>query len=118
MQENMRLEQRIDIFLGFLLARADRMSRAIQIALEYRRVQQGPHARRFLQETIQGYRDALQQHLLITEPLQISSVLSFIFGLLVYRQLDPDNVELPEQLKLLSMMLRLHNMAQNQPQKG
>ncbi len=98
-------EQRLVVLEGFVADHAEPMGHALRIALEFHREATGPADRALLQETLREYRVAIEAQLGLDDPTAGSAVLSFILGILIHRVLDPDQVDVAAQVKLVELAL-------------
>jgi len=87
----------------FVIDYADDLQRSLLVAVDFSR-QEGEDVRQVILENIALYRNVLGERLGLTPP-RASLVLSFFFGILVQRHLDPDSVDLPSQLTALGSLL-------------
>jgi len=97
--------QRLVVLEGFVADHADTMGHALRIALEFHREATGPADRALLQETLREYRSAIEAQLGIDDPAAGSAILSFILGILIHRVLDPGQVDVAAQVKLVEQAL-------------
>jgi len=86
---------------AYIRNRSPRLTKALQIALEYQRVQPEEGAQEFLDLTIRGYQDALKENLKLPNKESAELLLSLILGMLIHSSLAPQASNLESQLSII-----------------
>jgi AcrR family transcriptional regulator len=97
--------ERLELLEAFVVENAQVMSQALRIALEFHREADTPADRALLHETLDDYRGALEEQLGLDDPAAGATILSFILGILTHHILDPDRVDVADQVKLVERVL-------------
>ena len=97
-------QERAQALVAFLSARSDRLCKALLIAVEYHRVQPKDDSQQIIEDTINGYRQALKDNLSIDSDELAELLLSVIFGILIQGSLAPDISDLKGQLMILQAL--------------
>ena len=86
---------------SYLRSRGPRLTKALQIALEYQRVQPQERSQEFLEQTILAYQGALKENLKLQNKESSELLLSLIFGMLIHASLAPQASSLDSQLSII-----------------
>ncbi len=95
------LPVRLEALEAYLQDRAAHLQYVVVLAIDYLRSQDGPEARAFLTSTTRFYRDALQERLGLPGDSLGKALYSFVIGMMVHQLLDPDGVDIAEQVAVL-----------------
>jgi len=88
----------------FVTAHADDLQRSLLVALDFNR-RPGAAVRQVIRENVAVYRGLIRDRFGLGSAAAASVVLSFLFGILVHRVLDPEAVDLTAQLTELAGVL-------------
>lgn len=105
--------ERASALSQYLREREERLTKAIQIAVEYHRVQTQSHSQLFLNQTIAGYRTALKINLNLTSDTAAELLLSVIFGMFIQGALAPKISHFENQLPILENIVLMHLMTKS-----
>ncbi|MEC8276299.1 MAG: helix-turn-helix domain-containing protein [Myxococcota bacterium] len=96
--------ERAQALVAFLNDRSDRLCKALLIAVEYHRVQPKDDSQQIIEDTIEGYRQALKDNLNTDSDALAELLLSVIFGILIQGALAPEISDLKSQLMILQAL--------------
>lgn len=97
------LDKRLLLLRAYLLTRANHLTRAIRVGIDFQRHHPDQEGYEAIQIILISYRDAIRNQLGLEVDREINMILSYIFGCLLHHEFDP-SVILDDQLSLLSMI--------------
>jgi AcrR family transcriptional regulator len=97
------LDKRLVLLRTYLLTRAEHLTRAIRVGIDFQRHNPNREGYEAIQIILVSYRDAIRTQLGLEADREINAILSYIFGCLLHHEFDP-SVMLDEQLSFISLI--------------
>ncbi len=99
--KNRSADEKVDLILKYILNNESFFQNILFLVIDYYRQNGCSDPEQIIREMADFYKRNLSEHLGISNPVVISTFLSFIVGILVHRILDPNTNDLQEQTSLV-----------------